>query len=171
MDDFIKKSKRKRTNDSETDRPLKAVKYAGVAAEEHSNQGDRSLVPNDSVPIIDDSHTQLLDSIGGYIKELTRVNDSLDASNDESIEPLSKSAARRLKKRNKQTHNVQPISKGQSVEESPCVASKEIGIEYLKMWSEEREKWSFKKKIQFWLLQNMYHKSKVCSCSNNSLFH
>lgn len=165
MDYSLKKLKRKRTDNSETDRPLKVVKYNSGAAEEHGNQRDRSLV---QVPIVDSSHTQLLDSIGGHIKELGRVNDSLDTSNDE---PLSKTAARRLKKRHKHTENGLSISKGQCVNESPsCLASKETALEYLKLWSEERDKWSFKKKTQFWLLQNMYQKSKVCNVRMSFVF-
>lgn len=39
--------------------------------------------------------------------------------------------------------------------------SQESALEYLQLWREEREKWSFKKKIQYWLLQNMYDRTKA----------
>ena len=39
--------------------------------------------------------------------------------------------------------------------------SQESALEYLRLWKEEREKWAFKKKTQYWLLQNMYDRTKV----------
>lgn len=43
---------------------------------------------------------------------------------------------------------------------------KEAAAEYLLLWDSHREKWSFKKKTQYWLLQNMYDTQKVKVCSN-----
>ena len=33
--------------------------------------------------------------------------------------------------------------------------------DYLGLWSQSRDQWSFRKKTQYWLLQNMYDKKKV----------
>ena len=38
---------------------------------------------------------------------------------------------------------------------------KQVAANYLIMWDTNRGEWSFKKKIQYWLLQNMYYKQKV----------
>lgn len=165
MDISVKRSKRKRTINSEAseiDRPSKTIKYTGNGVYDHISQSNEPHLQTDAAEeTIVSSHTQLLKSIGGHIRELTHKKGTLEG---EGTEPLSKSAARRLKKRNK-LENGQ--SRGPCVEEPlSCVANKETALEYLKMWSEEREKWSFKKKTQFWLLQNMYYKSKVCPSSN-----
>lgn len=39
--------------------------------------------------------------------------------------------------------------------------SRESALDYLHLWSAERERWAFKKKTQYWLLQNMYDKRQV----------
>ena len=36
-----------------------------------------------------------------------------------------------------------------------------LALLYLHTWYEDRENWSFKKKLQYWLLSNMYKKEKV----------
>lgn len=44
------------------------------------------------------------------------------------------------------------------------VAKKDLSqdaLEYLQQWSTDRTNWSFRKKTQFWLLQNMYNKKQV----------
>jgi len=41
------------------------------------------------------------------------------------------------------------------------LAVKRVAAEYLVLWSTKRDCWSFKKKTQYWLLQNMYDKKKV----------
>lgn len=38
---------------------------------------------------------------------------------------------------------------------------KMAAMEYLHLWEEDRTRWSFKKKVQYWLLQNMYDKHQV----------
>ena len=49
---------------------------------------------------------------------------------------------------------------GENTEEITGV-DKLAAAEYLMLWDSERDKWSFKKKTQYWLLQNMYNKKKV----------
>ena len=43
------------------------------------------------------------------------------------------------------------------------VVTKETAMEYLHSWDKNRSSWSFKKKMQYWLLQNMYEKDQVSS--------
>ena len=67
-------------------------------------------------------------------------------------------ASRKKKKKRK-------AGKASTPQQSPggCVG-KESALQYLHSWEERRE-WSFKKKIQYWLLQHMYDKHQVCvSC-------
>lgn len=160
MDDSSKKSKRKRTVDTDRNegyRPSKATNYTGTGRISQRNnplQDNPALVTDRATEI---AHTQLLNSIGGHIRELTHVNDSIRKAAQDEVEPLSKSAARRLKKRNRPVESVPSIPNTASSDADV----KEAALDYLKKWSEERDKWSFKKKTQFWLLQNMYRKSKV----------
>ena len=50
-----------------------------------------------------------------------------------------------------------------AVDVTSAGVSQESALEYLRLWKEERERWSFKKKTQYWLLQNMYEITKVSS--------
>ena len=38
---------------------------------------------------------------------------------------------------------------------------REAALQYLHVWEDERSSWCFKKKAQFWLLQNMYEEDQV----------
>lgn len=44
---------------------------------------------------------------------------------------------------------------------TPLPSRKEASLQYLHLWHTDREKWCFRKKPQFWLLQNMYDKTQV----------
>lgn len=37
----------------------------------------------------------------------------------------------------------------------------EAALKYLHKWSTDRESWTFKKKLQLWLIKNIYNKEKV----------
>ncbi len=100
-----------------------------------------------------EEHAQLLDSVKGHLKELTQVTDSYQDFPESDTEVVSKSSTKKSKKKDE-------ISELPS-EEKSTVATKEFALEYLRLWNEEKKKWSFKKKTQFWLLQNMYRKSNV----------
>lgn len=39
--------------------------------------------------------------------------------------------------------------------------AQEVALEYLHLWNTDRKRWSFRKKTQYWLLQNMYDKRQV----------
>ena len=38
---------------------------------------------------------------------------------------------------------------------------RQVALSYLRQWKEDREVWSFKKKPQYWLLNNFYSKAQV----------
>lgn len=57
---------------------------------------------------------------------------------------------------------------GRSVECAAVVGEEEnkgvckgAAAQYLVLWNSQRDKWTFKKKTQYWLLQNMFDKKKV----------
>lgn len=39
--------------------------------------------------------------------------------------------------------------------------AQEVALEYLHLWNTDRKQWSFRKKAQYWLLQNLYDKKQV----------
>lgn len=67
----------------------------------------------------------------------------------------SKRQRRKKKKQRKKKANVGP---------TPAVPNdrkQTIALEYLHLWTVDKEAWSFKKKPQYWLLSNMYNKAQV----------
>ncbi len=142
MDNTTHKKKRKRENDETS--PSKQNKHT------HSDKPSiKTLRPtNEPLP---EEHIQLLDSVKGHLKELTQVNDSYHDLDEPMGDDVSKSEDR--KKKSKQT---EPPNEEKSIEEV-----KECALEYLRLWDENQKKWSFRKKPQYWLLQNMYQKSTV----------
>ena len=40
--------------------------------------------------------------------------------------------------------------------------AQEVALDYLHLWNTDRKLWSFRKKTQYWLLQNLYDKKQVC---------
>ncbi len=109
---------------------------------EHSMSHTHSTEP------LSEEHTQLLDSVGGHLNELTDSNQDTPQTN---FDTAAKSTTKSSKKK----------SKVSECTEKSAVSVKECALEYLRLWDEEKRKWSFKKKTQFWLLQNMYRSSKV----------
>ena len=148
------KKQRKRSRDSDTvEEVLKRSKHESVKVL------DQSSIVGD----VTKEQMLMLESVKGHIKELKQVSDStLDSHKQHKEEPLSKSEARRLKKKQKQTEKLSRSSgDGVSPKDPPTPSCREAALEYLRVWDQEREGWSFKKKTQFWLLQNMYQKAMV----------
>lgn len=50
---------------------------------------------------------------------------------------------------------------GEGEDAASTGVDKLAAAEYLGLWNGNRKKWSFKKKTQYWLLQNMYDKKKA----------
>ena len=78
-----------------------------------------------------------------------RSEKSLDLNGDQEMIGTRNSKRQRNKKR----------KKGLQVQESGV--GREAALQYLHLWDNNRSRWCFKKKAQFWLLQNMYEEDKV----------
>ena len=74
---------------------------------------------------------------------------SLDLNGDQEMIGTQNSKRQRNKKR----------KKGLQVQESGV--GREAALQYLHLWDNNRSRWCFRKKAQFWLLQNMYEEDKV----------
>ena len=45
----------------------------------------------------------------------------------------------------------------------------QVALSYLRQWKEDREVWSFKKKPQYWLLNNFYSKAQVLHITSTGI--
>ena len=87
-------------------------------------------------------HARILGSVTGKISKLpSEGEEELDTERDSSERDKDK------------------CTEDKGAEESQ--ASKLAASEYLLLWSQNRKKWAFRKKTQYWLLQNMYEKKMV----------
>ena len=103
-----------------------------------------------------------------------RAKKSIDNSVEDSTAPAKQSAAngqqadavagvqqqakgKKARKRKKAKAKL----KTKAPSQLQSTTGKEAAMEYLCLWDTERSRWSFKKKTQFWLLQNMYSEDKV----------
>ena len=69
---------------------------------------------------------------------------------------------RKSKSRSKQKHRRRKKKQfGKATSPVPEEVRRASALEYLYLWEGDREAWSFKKKLQFWLLNNMYDKKQV----------
>ncbi|XP_003382775.1 PREDICTED: uncharacterized protein C7orf50 homolog [Amphimedon queenslandica] len=50
---------------------------------------------------------------------------------------------------------------GKATPPVPEEIKSEIALKYLRQWSTDRDSWMFKKKLQFWLIKNIYNKEKI----------
>ena len=99
-------------------------------------------------------HMEVLDAVTGHVKVSlndTEEDESVDEENVEHTESTTRSSRTKVKAKCSE-----PVKNSSKV-------TKEIALEYLHLWNnrEVNGEWSFKKKTQYWLLQSMYHKSKV----------
>jgi len=69
--------------------------------------------------------------------------------------------ARRRKSRKKKKKGLKDQKSG---------VGREAALEYLHLWEDERSSWCFKKKAQFWLLQNMYEEDQVSCVTGDRLW-
>ena len=87
----------------------------------------------------------------------TRDNDSELVSQALESTAIDKSSPKRKKGRRKKSSAVSV-----KLTDSPSLVSKrDAALSYLQQWHTDRTSWSFKKKQQLWLLQNVYDKSQV----------
>jgi hypothetical protein len=67
--------------------------------------------------------------------------------------PKQKRKTRKIRKKTK--------SKGVATPPIPDESRQAAALLYLRQWEENREAWSFKKKLQYWLMNNAYDKHKI----------
>ena len=75
------------------------------------------------------------------------------------IEPASnKTSPKRKKGKRKKSSTAVRVK---STDTSSLTSKRDAALGYLQQWHTDRTKWSFKKKQQLWLLQNVYDKTQV----------
>ena len=120
---------------------------------------------------------KMLDTVSGHIHELVSkekrmTTDEAKTSKEAEVGSGLKSKKTRKRAKLSETENSveestiqgaggSELPNGNTVAAAPSSVTQESALEYLCLWKEEREKWSFKKKTQYWLLQNMYDRTKV----------
>ena len=87
--------------------------------------------------------------------ENDRTDQVVHTEMNESIVQVNKHSSARRKK-GKRKKRSQSLTKP-----GDPSSRKEVALHYLHLWHKDREKWCFRKKPQFWLLQNMYDKTQV----------
>ena len=92
-------------------------------------------------------HAQILGSVTGKLSKLPLGRGEGEGTQDQDSTKLEEEQKGR--------------SGGGEVEGKEEEASKLAAAEYLLLWEQNRKKWAFRKKTQYWLLQNMYEKKKV----------
>ena len=128
---------------------------------------------SDGVTLSADHHEEMLGTVSGHIQEL-KIKEKDMHGGDPRTSSKAGAKSKRLKK--KQTDSSKLGKNGgegtslhvgddaqmeSTTDISLSGVSQESALEYLRLWKEERERWSFKKKTQYWLLQNMYDRTKV----------
>ena len=116
-------------------------------------------------------HEEMLETVSGHIQELKIKEKDMDGSDPRTS---SKTGAKSKRSKKKQTNSSKLGENGgegtslgdeaqmeSTTDISLSGVSQESALEYLRLWKEERERWSFKKKTQYWLLQHMYDRTKV----------
>ena len=88
------------------------------------------------------------------------AEDSLESGeSDQKKKKKEKKERKRKKKQKKEKEKKTEEDEGRGNDEAPDLAT--AAIDYLILWRDDRESWRFKKRIQVWLLSNMYNPSLV----------
>ncbi len=99
-----------------------------------------------------EEHSRMLGLVTGKMKELPLEEDNTEVS-DTSLSGTTK----KRKRKRSATSDAQE----EQVDGGKSSVDKDGASEYLMLWDGDRDNWSFRKKTQYWLLQNMYFKDKV----------
>lgn len=102
-----------------------------------------------------------------YIKPLEKSNLTSESSHQEEKKELRK-ATEADKERKREKVRLKKQLKRQAREKSKkkdVSEAKKLAINYLHIWNSAKYMWAFKKKMQFWLLSNIYDVDSV-SLSN-----
>ena len=150
-------SKRKRkSNGNESITP--DVADSGKKKRMETSKGDTSgkgEMNDVEIDISEEEHSKLLGLVTGQMKRLP-LGEGVGEMEEDQVGLLkNKKKKRRLEKKREGSRDGVQKEAGGSVD-------KESASEYLNLWDTDRCNWSFKKKTQYWLLQNMYDKQQVC---------
>lgn len=104
-------------------------------------------------------HTRMLESVTGKIDKLSSEDYSESAKENLGTNKDSS-------KSDKEERNGGGEDKEDDKKMDASLAHKLAAAEYLLLWEQDRTQWAFRKKTQYWLLQNMYDKKKVGGQSN-----
>ena len=158
----LDKSEESGTSESKSDSD---IKHRSKRVHQSSSDGDIDIA------LSVDHHEEMLDTVSGHIQELKIKEKDMDGEDPR----INKAGAKSKKSKKKRTDSSKLGRNGgertsllgddaqmeSTTDISLSVVSQESALEYLRLWKEERERWSFKKKTQYWLLQNMYDRTKV----------
>jgi hypothetical protein len=97
-----------------------------------------------------DEHTRLLSSVTGKMERLPLLHKDGRQKGEEE------------EKEEEEGKAIEPTA-GVDHAESNGGVGKDAAAQYLLLWNLQRDQWTFKKKTQYWLLQNMFDKKKVSS--------
>ena len=164
-----KKRKREEMDKSEESGSFKSdhdIKHTSKRVHQSSSDGD--------ITFSTDRQGEMLDTVSGHIRELEIKEKVMDGDSSKASKQ-TKAEAKSKKVKKKQTESPKLCGEGTSLGEdvrssdqtentsdiSSSGVNQETALEYLRLWKEDRERWSFKKKTQYWLLQNMYDRTKV----------
>ena len=169
----VHKKKRKReeldkSEESGSSKSDRDIKHRSKRVHQSSSDGDSMALS------AADHHEEMLDTVSGHIQELEIKENDMDGDSSKARKH-TKAVAQSKKKRTESSelneNGGERTSFGDDVGASAQMedktdilssgVSQESALDYLRLWKEERERWSFKKKTQYWLLQNMYDRTKV----------
>ena len=106
-----------------------------------------------------------------HMKPVEKEEMIVEDSDEEEKKELRK-ASDADKERKREKMRLKRLKKQEARERSKkkdSSESKKLAINYLHVWNSARDMWSFKKKQQYWLLNNLYDASNV-SYSNQHFF-
>lgn len=174
----VRKGKRKRELNGTLEEGGSSKSGKGI---DHKHKRVHTSNPDMDIVMNVDQHKEMLDTVSGHIRELV----TKDTHKSDVSESCKQTKARNKSKKTKtigtksslreeegeETNgpcHKMDVSYVQVAEEDASTASlrtsgvsQESALEYLRLWKEERDRWSFKKKTQYWLIQNMYDRTKV----------
>ena len=138
------KRKRKSCSNDSVDESIVKKKRKSVSPENTCDKGGEEI---DSV----EEHSRLLGQVTGQIQRLP-LEDKTEVNEAET--------SRKKRKRRGGDYVGQERTEGLTNREESSV-DKTSASQYLELWDSDRANWSFRKKTQYWLLQNMYFKHSV----------
>lgn len=176
----VEKVHRKKRKREETDKSEEGGLSKSDHDIKHRSKRVHQLSLDGDVTFSTDQQEEMLDTVSGHIQELKIKERHVDGDSSKASKQ-TKAGAKSKKMKKKWTESSKldesggertsfdDVGSSDKVENTTDISSsgvsQESALEYLRLWKEERERWSFKKKTQYWLLQNMYDRTKVGYCA------